>query len=515
VGGPGRALAAAGMVFWLALGPAPAVAQAPSGGGGWRPWTDDVAPRETTSPSPTAPRNPPPGSPRPAARPESPAGKTRVRSPAPPPRVPTRGPTANPSAPAAPAAAPAGASTVVATPAPPTAAPPADVAVPSPASPPVPPPPPPAAMAAPRDQSAQVVAPAASAPGEPPSSQTFTIQIGGPSGTTGERTLQLQIIITAPGATVATAGPAAAAPPAVLARPASLTAVDRRPGDPGSPPSGAPAPAPYSLPWQLRSALLGNVARLDTLVASDRDDQGKPGLTQVGNLIVTRKLGSRLMPLFRVGAVHNVPASGASGSVLLNPVLGLALGAPLRPGLHAAALVAITPPLGTGAGNGASAQARAALRTGGAARSAMDGAMFAVNDLGLLLGGDLAYLRQGATLQIEATLIQLRRLRGAALQPDRDRTNLTSGIHAGYFLIPALSLGGELRYQRWLSTPAAVAADPTGASRDTVTAALGVRFHLRAGSGWVRPGVSLGFALDQPLASRRPGLLQIDLPVAL
>jgi hypothetical protein len=278
-------------------------------------------------------------------------------------------------------------------------------------------------------------------------------------------------------------------------------------------PAAAPAPPPYSLPWQLRPATLGNVARLDTALASDEEPDGKSGVTQVATLLVSRKLTPHLMPLLRIGAARNVTPAGLSRRVLLNPILGLVYGRSPVPGLHAAGFFALAPPFGTGGGDDASPAAKAALRSGGSARSGMDGAMFAVNDLGVLLGGDLALVRGRSTIQVEATLIQLRRMRAEKAQPDANRTNLTSGVHLGHFVHPQISLGGELRYQRWLSTPAAVAADPTGASRDLVTAALGARLHAKLGGTWVRPGVSLTTALDAPLSSRHLTVVQIDLPV--
>ena len=81
--------------------------------------------------------------------------------------------------------------------------------------------------------------------------------------------------------------------------------------------------------------------------------------------------------------------------------------------------------------------------------------MFAVNYFTAIVGGDVAYVDHKLTVQLEATLFQLMRVRGdnAAAGTDSARTNSTVGLHAGYFIIPMLSLGGELRYQRWLSTP--------------------------------------------------------------
>ena len=81
--------------------------------------------------------------------------------------------------------------------------------------------------------------------------------------------------------------------------------------------------------------------------------------------------------------------------------------------------------------------------------------MFAADYFTVFPGVDLAYVNHGFTVQVEATLLQLFRVRGDD-DPGRTttrRTNLTAGLHVGYFFIPQLSAGAELRHQRWLSTP--------------------------------------------------------------
>jgi hypothetical protein len=76
-----------------------------------------------------------------------------------------------------------------------------------------------------------------------------------------------------------------------------------------------------------------------------------------------------------------------------------------------------------------------------------------------------------------------------------------------------LSLGGELRYQRWLSTPASVKADAT--SRDNVTVAIGPRFHFKISpTTWLRPGISYSAYLDKPLTKSKYSIVQVDLPFA-
>jgi hypothetical protein len=82
-------------------------------------------------------------------------------------------------------------------------------------------------------------------------------------------------------------------------------------------------------------------------------------------------------------------------------------------------------------------------------------------------------VRSGLTLQAEATLFELARVRGAKVDPDPYKTNLTTGGHVGYFVLLWLCVSAELRYQRYLSTPKAVAMTPT--ARDNPTIAFGLR----------------------------------------
>jgi hypothetical protein len=141
----------------------------------------------------------------------------------------------------------------------------------------------------------------------------------------------------------------------------------------------------------------------------------------------------------------------------------------------------------------------------------MDNAMFAVNYLAVFPGVDVAWVSHGFTVQAEATFFELGRVRGSAKDTDETRTNLTMGLHVGYFFIPELSIGAELRHQRWLSTPAVVKAND--AARDTTTVALGLRLHFKlSDTTWFRPGVSYSRPVDDPLNAANYNIVQIDLP---
>ena len=282
-----------------------------------------------------------------------------------------------------------------------------------------------------------------------------------------------------------------------------------------SPAEPAPAPpAPYSLPWQLRPAVVSTALRSDTVVAFLEDATGKGGATVVTSVVGTYKLTPALAPLVRVAFVESAPATGAGATTLANPVLGATYAWKPTDELRVACFLGIALPIGMGGGDSPDAAAAAATKSGILARSAMDNAMFAVNHLTVFPGAGVAFVKYGLTAQLEATLLQLVRARGDRVEKDEARTNFTTGLHLGFFVLPDLSVSGELRYQRWLSTPAAVAADSTHASRDNLTAAIGPRFHFKVGhSTWVRPGISYGQGIDDPMSRQSYRIVQVDVPV--
>ncbi|MBS1152035.1 MAG: putative secreted protein, partial [Myxococcaceae bacterium] len=215
-------------------------------------------------------------------------------------------------------------------------------------------------------------------------------------------------------------------------------------------------------------------------------------------------------PFIRLG-LFNHDAGRGGGTALTNPVLGASWALEPLPGLRANLFLAFAFPLGTGGGNTPDPKTAAAAAAGVLARSGMDNAMFAINDLTVFPGVGVSYSRAGFTAQVEATVLQLTRVRGDKVSPDPSRTNFTSGLHLGYFVQPWLSLGAELRYQRFLSTPVAVTKD--AALRDNLTFAFGPRFHFKGERFWARPGFSLTVPLDDPMARQRMVVLQLDVPV--
>jgi len=297
------------------------------------------------------------------------------------------------------------------------------------------------------------------------------------------------------------------------------------------------SPPPYSLPWQLRPAVVGNVVRSDTAFAFYKDAAGKEsGSTVASMLLASYKVTEAFAPMVRVGVVANSPPSSLmaamkpvdSGFNFLNPVIGGTYAIKPAKSLRLAFFLGVTLPIGGGGGDDAKVENKTANAMGIRARSAMDNAMFSPNDFAIFPGVDFAYVAGGFTAQVEATVFQLTRVKGdkqpamgVANNPDKSKTNLTMGIHVGYFLTKFLSVGTDFRHQRFLSTPKAVEADEDASNmtplglRDTTTFAIGPRFHMKlSDSVWFRPGVSFSMAIDEPLEKLEYEIVQLDLPIA-
>jgi len=299
---------------------------------------------------------------------------------------------------------------------------------------------------------------------------------------------------TAPEATAVSAAPPAAAPP-------------------------APPPPPYSIPWQLRPIAATTAVRSDTSTAF-YDTNGSSGMTVATMLAGSYQVTPHLAPLVRLGFVNDdAPGAAVGGSSFIDPIVGLTYARRVG-GFRWAAFGAVTVPIGSGSGDHPSPGAADANKTGPLARSGMDNAMFAVNYFTAIVGADAAYVDHKLTVQAEATLFQLLRVHGddaGAASTDASRTNSTMGLHVGYFLFPVLSLGAELRYQRWVATPTqlnAMGAKVDVPNLDNVTVAIGPRAHFSVGRGmFLRPGISYSRALDQPLSGHSYNIVQVDLPV--
>lgn len=291
----------------------------------------------------------------------------------------------------------------------------------------------------------------------------------------------------------------------------------------GAPPPPSSAPPPYSIPWQLRPVVAPTVVRSDTSFASYENARGDKGLTIASLLTASYRIpgtgpaGAGLAPVIRATFVTDSPPTNTTrgGAVLANPLVGLAYAMKLAGGLRLNAFFGATVPVGGGGGDKPFAGSANSRAKGVNARAQMDNALFAVNDFTLIPGFGAAYVGGGLTVQAEITLLHLMRVRGEGAQAEASKTNLTTGLHVGYFVLPELSIGAELRYQRWLNPPFAVENDKTDASRDTLSFAVGPRAHFTLGGLRFRPGVAYQRGLDKPLAAATPNyhIVQLDLPL--
>jgi len=287
----------------------------------------------------------------------------------------------------------------------------------------------------------------------------------------------------------------------------------------------APPPAPYSLPWQLRPAAAGTAVRADTIFAKYEDKFANGGFTVAPTLLASYKIpgtGEKwagLAPLVRLAMVNDSPPksiAAGGGFAFVNPLVGGTYALDLGAGMRASLFLGATIPIGMGGGDHPDAGLVDARSAGQWARSQMDDSLFAVDDFALIPGVDFAWVGYGFTVQGEATLFQLWRVRGAVAQHEATKTNLTAGIHAGYFVIPELSFGVDLRYQRWLNAPIPVDQNKPLTSVDTSTIAVGPRLHFKLGPGAaIHPGLAYARGLDKPMAGATWNyhVVQLDIPV--
>jgi hypothetical protein len=172
----------------------------------------------------------------------------------------------------------------------------------------------------------------------------------------------------------------------------------------------------------------------------------------------------------------------------------------------------MTAPIGGGGASDADPTTRRTVLSGIYARSAMDNALFTTSFFTATGGAAIAWVEHGITLQAEATVLQLIRVRGAAVEPDEARTNTTYGLHAGYQLLPGLTVSLEGRHQRWLSTPAAV--ERSGAARDQTTAGGGLRANVPFSKTILaRPGIAYFHPVDEPMTTAAFRIVMVDVPV--
>lgn len=275
-------------------------------------------------------------------------------------------------------------------------------------------------------------------------------------------------------------------------------------------------PAPYVLPWALRPIIAPTVVRLDSSLGFYDAPSGEGATTFVTGVLGGYKVpgtGGPTEGLSLFGKLTVATDSVAGGSIVANPILGAGYAGRFGHALRWNAGLFTALPLGMGGGNDPLASQAGVRGKAILTRAAMENAIYASNDLVIFPGVGFAWVDHGVTLQAEATLLMLIRVRGEERQPEDFKVNLTTGFFAGYFVVPKmLSLGLELRYQRWLQGPNALEMNP--AATDNLTLAGGVRFHHEIEPGkWLRCGISYARALDAPMTDANYNLVQVDCPL--
>jgi hypothetical protein len=289
------------------------------------------------------------------------------------------------------------------------------------------------------------------------------------------------------------------------------------------PPNPPPPKGAYSLPFQLRPVTAANVVRSDSSFGSYENSAAQGGFAFVTELTAAFRIpgtggapGTGLAPMVKLTAVNDSPpGTAAGGFAFVNPLVGASYALVLAPGLRASAFGGVTIPIGMGGGDSPDKGALDARTVGPVVRAGMDNALFAVDDVAVVPGIDVAYVSNGFTAQVEATFFQLERVRGAAAQHEASKTNFTSGLHVGYLVTPLVSIGAELHYQRWIDAPIAVDQNKPGTSVDLLSMTVGPRFHFEAGGLAVRPGIAYTRGFDHPMTSAaNDHVVQLDVPVA-
>ncbi|MCL2011884.1 MAG: hypothetical protein FWG75_03740 [Cystobacterineae bacterium] len=315
------------------------------------------------------------------------------------------------------------------------------------------------------------------------------------------------------------------------------------------PPAPAPqkkAAAPYTLPFHLRPISASNVVRLDNVLAlhdgtgdSAKVPNGQKGMKEVSILNAGYTFAQDFGILARIGVTNNFPDKDAhpnakNGYALTNGLLFFTYTPKFMDGdLRTAFYLGATAPIGSGGGNNGDIAARATNAGSMMVRSAMDNALFAVNDVAVIPGVDIAYVAHGLTLQLELTYLEIMRVRGEggnSNQTDVVKRNLVAGLFVGYSIIPQLSAGVELRYQRWLKPPHGIRdagdSDHPNYSQTTqdiydtriqnMTVALGLRGNFKIGEKtFFRPAISYAMGIMGEIADQKYHLIQVDLPFAL
>jgi len=321
------------------------------------------------------------------------------------------------------------------------------------------------------------------------------------------------------------------------------------------PPPPPPAPkkpaAFYTLPFHLRPISAGNVVRLDNVVAfydaTDAVSKGAntggslKGIKQVSILNAGYRIAKDFGVLARIGLSNNFPNKDhpntpgtklQNGYALTNGALLFSYTPQFVEGdIRTAFYLGATIPIGSGGGSKGNPVARNANMNNLMVRSAMDNGMFIVNDMAIMAGAALAYVKHGLTLQGELTYLEPMRVRAnkpdtGFYQTDVVKRNFMAGAFVGYAIIPQLSAGVELRYQLWLKPPHNIRNQRNSENPDVkaagdkrmsnLTGALGLRGNFKVGEKtFFRPALSYGMGLAGEIGDQKYHLIQLDLPFIL
>jgi len=265
---------------------------------------------------------------------------------------------------------------------------------------------------------------------------------------------------------------------------------------------------PYSLPWQLRPVLPTTLLRSDTSLAF----YGNNGASIVSLIHGSYKFDPHIGMFGKLTVMEDSPPTGAGGFGLANPLVGGNVGLWPAKGIKLGLSLGLTVPVGAGGSNSTDKGAQNTNVAAMQARSGFDNALFMPDYFSILPGVDVAWVTKNLTLQAELNIVFLTKVRGRQQEKSANQ-DFSTGLHAGYFFFPFLSAGLDFRYQTWISTPRHVQDDPSHYSRDNLTFGLGPRFHIKLSEDLkFRPGMSMSFGLDQPMAGSHYKILQLDLP---
>lgn len=288
-----------------------------------------------------------------------------------------------------------------------------------------------------------------------------------------------------------------------ICAPAGAQAPPPAPGPVPSADLPASPPPPYVVPFFLRPMPAVNVGRLDTVLAPhDRIGPAASGLAL--DVVQVATVGARLFDWAQIVARTGWDWTSDPGWVgLSNLVLAANLSWRFETAFRLAVFAALDLPTGTDASG---SQVHASARV---ARLALDNALFVTDHVGGIIGAGFGYVDHGWTIQLDATLLVFGRAEGTG---DEAVVNSTFGLLVGYFVVPELSVAGEIHHQHFVSDPAAVAAQPE--LRSQTSATLGLRAHAQLGQGvWLRPGVSWSVGFDPPMSADAWQVFQLDVPV--